>query len=148
MTTSTASGIRPASRAADARTTVLTLIAAAAVAFGAAWIIATAAPAAGADPSFPPLQPYVFGAFAVLGVLAGYAGWRVVRAIAPRPRATLRILVPVALLLSLIPDVVLLATGFIPGATVTGVVALMLMHPTVVAVVVPVAQRLAPVSDG
>jgi len=40
---------------------------------------------------------------------------------------------------------VLMATGFIPGTTVTGVVALMLMHLVVAGVTVPVSQRLAPV---
>jgi hypothetical protein len=68
-----------------------------------------------------------------------------VRARVARPRAVLRVLVPVLLVLSFLPDVVLLVTGFIPGTTVTGAVALMLMHLTVAGVAVPVAQRLAPV---
>jgi hypothetical protein len=126
------------------RTAVITLIAAIAVAVIAAQIIALAALAAGAAP-FPPLMAYVFGPFAALGVLGGYVGWRIVRRVVPNPRAVLRILVPVVLVLSFVPDLALLITGFIPGTTTTGAIALMLMHLTVAGVVVPVAQRLAPV---
>lgn len=126
------------------RTAVLTLIAAIAVAIAAAEIIALAAVAAGAT-AFPPLMPLVFGPFAAVGVLAGYTGWRIVRRLASTPRRVLRVLVPVVLALSFIPDVVLLSTGFIPGTTATGAVALMLMHLTVAGIVVPVSQRLAPV---
>lgn len=130
--------------AATTRRTVLTLVAAVAVAIVAAEIIALAAIAAGAT-AFPPLMPFVFGPFAAIGVLAGYAGWRIVRRLTAQPRRVLRVLVPVVLLLSFVPDVVLLTAGFIPGTTTTGAVALMLMHLTVAGVVVPVSQRLAPV---
>jgi hypothetical protein len=126
------------------RTAVLTLLAAVGVAVAASADIAFAAVGAGAT-AFPPLMPFVFGPFAAAGVLAAYAGWRIVRARVARPRAVLRVLVPVLLVLSFLPDVVLLLTGFIPGTTVTGAVALMLMHLTVAGVAVPVAQRLAPV---
>jgi hypothetical protein len=129
---------------ASRRTAVLTLAAAVAVAVLAAGVIALAATAAGAT-SFPPLMPLVFGPFAAAGVLAAYAGWRIVRARVRNPRRVLRVLVPVLLVLSFVPDTVLLLTGFIPGTTVTGVVALMLMHLVVAGVAVPVSQRLAPV---
>ena len=55
-------------------------------------------------------------------------------------------LVPVLTVLSLVPDVLLGATGFIPGATVTGSVALGLMHLTVVGVAVPVLARALPLA--
>ena len=126
------------------RTTALTLIAAIAVTFAACWIIALAAVAAGAT-AFPPLTPYAFGTFVVIGVLVGHLGWRVVRRFAPAPRRVLQVLVPAVLALSFIPDVALLAIGFIPGTTVAGAIALMLMHLVVAAVVVPVSQRVAPV---
>lgn len=126
------------------RTTVLTLVAAIAVAIVAAEIIALAAVAAGAT-AFPPLMPLVFGPFAAIGILAGYTGWRIVRRRTGSPRAVLRVLVPVVLLLSFVPDVILMTTGFIPGTTVTGAIGLMLMHLTVASIVVPVSQRLAPV---
>src|SRR5688572_19527709 len=120
---------------ASVRTTVLTLVAAVAAAVAAASVIAFAAIAAGAT-AFPPLMPYVYGPFAAIGLLAAYAGWRIVRRVAPNPRAVLRVLVPVLLVLSFIPDTVLLLTGFIPGTTTAGAVALMFMHVIVVAVAV------------
>lgn len=137
MTTLTASP-------ATTRTTALTLVAAIAVAIVAAEIIALAAVAAGAT-AFPPLMPYVFGPFAAIGILAAYLGWRIVRRLAPQPRRVLQVLVPVVLVLSFVPDVILATTGFIPGTTVTGAVALMFMHLTVAGIAVPVSQRLAPV---
>lgn len=145
MTASSAATSPSVPAVASIRTTALTLASAAVVAYAVTWIVALAALAAGADPAFAPLVPYVFGTFAVGGVLAGHLGWRLVRGLVPRPRAVLRVLVPVAVLLSLIPDVVLLLTGFIPGTTTTGVVALMLMHPIVATIAVAVSQRLAPV---
>lgn len=135
---------QPLTATSPRRTAVLTLIGAVAVAIAATAIIATVAIAVGAT-AFAPLMPYVFGPFAALGVLAGYLGWRIVRRAVPNPRRVLRVLVPTVLVLSFIPDVVLLLTGFIPGTTTTGAVALMLMHLTVAAIVVPASQRLAPV---
>ncbi|MGN6503434.1 MAG: DUF6069 family protein [Pseudolysinimonas sp.] len=130
--------------ASSRRTAALTLVAAVAVAIIAAQIIAAAAVAAGAT-AFPPLMILVFGPFAAVGVLGAYFGWRVVRRIARLPRRVLQVLVPVVLAVSFVPDVVLLTTGFIPGSTTTGTVALMLMHLVVAGVAVPVSQRLAPV---
>jgi hypothetical protein len=130
--------------ASSRRTAALTLAAAVAVAIIAAQIIAAAAIAAGAT-AFPPLMILVFGPFSAIGVLAAYAGWRIVRRVTRAPRRVLQVLVPVVLALSFVPDVVLLTTGFIPGSTTTGAVALMLMHLVVAGVAVPVSQRLAPV---
>ena len=48
------------------------------------------------------------------------------------------------LALSLVPDVLLLATGFIPGTTVAGVVGLMVMHPIVAAAAVITGRMIAP----
>jgi len=137
MTTLTASP-------ATTRITALTLVAAIAVAIVAAEIIALAAVAAGAT-AFPPLMPYVFGPFAAIGILAAYTGWRIIRRVAAQPRRVLRVLVPVVLVLSFIPDITLAVTQFIPGTTTTGAVALMLMHLVVAGIAVPVSQRLAPV---
>ncbi len=125
--------------------TVLLLVAAVVVAGAINTVVAFGALAAGADASFAPLMPAVYLPFTLLGVAAGYLGWRIVRARAAHPLRALRVLVPVLLLASLIPDLVLLLTGFIPGTTVVGAVGLMLMHPVTVAVAVPVFQRLAPV---
>jgi hypothetical protein len=150
MTSSPASASALAEDAATIRTTSTArtaglLALGALTAFAATGIVAAAAVLAGADPAFPPLAPYVFGPFAVLGVLVAHLGWRLVRRFVPRPGRVLRILVPVAVLLSLTPDVILLLTGFIPGTTPTAVVGLMLMHPIVATVAVGVSQRIAPV---
>ena len=59
----------------------------------------------------------------------------------------LRVLVPVATLLSLVAPAVLAVVRFIPGTTLTGAVALMLMHLVVVGVAVPVLARALPVRD-
>jgi hypothetical protein len=156
MTTTTARGAasaadRPApaadrlpAAAAPGRT-ALVLAAGAAVATAANSAVAFAAVAAGADPSFGPLTAAAFPTFTIAGLLAGYLGWRIVRARASRPDRVLRVLVPVLLLASMAPNLALLATGFITGTSLTGVVALMLMHVVVVAVGVPVYARLAPV---
>ena len=125
--------------------TALLLVAGIAVAAGANAIVATTALAVGADPAFRPLTPALFISFGAAGLLAGYIGWRAIRRFVPNPRRALTIIVPIALVLSWVPDVVLMATGFILGASVTGVVGLMLMHPIVVAVGVPLYQRVAPV---
>ena len=124
--------------------TALLLAAAVAVAGAANTAISVVAVAAGAQ-AFAPLTPPVYLAFTVLGVLAGYLGWRLVRARAQRPARVLRILVPVIVVASLLPNVALAATAFIPGTTLTGVIALSLMHLVVAAVAVPVYQRIAPV---
>jgi hypothetical protein len=108
-------------------------------------VIAIVALAAGASSDFSPLLAFVYAPFTLLGFLAAYVGWRVVRRRARRPAALLRMLVPVLTVLSFAPDAVLAITGFIPGASLTGVVALGLMHLVVVAVAVPICARLAPV---
>jgi NhaP-type Na+/H+ and K+/H+ antiporter len=115
------------------------------VALAANTVIAMAALAAGANSAFSPLLVFVYGPFTVVGLLAAYAGWRIVRRRASSPRGVLRVLVPVLAVLSFVPDTVLAITGFIPGTTLTGVVALMLMHLVVVAIAVPLSARLAPV---
>ncbi|WP_242497820.1 hypothetical protein [Microbacterium protaetiae] len=60
-----------------------------------------------------------------------------VRNRARNPRRTLTLLVPIVAVLSFAPDVVLLATGFVPGTTTIAVVALMIMHIVTIAVAVP-----------
>jgi hypothetical protein len=121
------------------------LTAGAIVALAANTVIAMAALAAGASSAFSPLLFFVYGPFTVLGLLGAYAGWRIVRRRARNPRRLLSVLVPVLTVLSFIPDTFLALRGFIPSTSLTGVVALMLMHLVVVAVAVPLCSRLAPV---
>lgn len=131
--------------AALASTTVLVLVAGAIIAIAANAVVAFSAIAAGASSEFHPLMFSIFSAFTVIGYFAAYLGWRIVRARAAHPVAVLRVLVPVLTVLSFIPDVVVLATGFIPNSSSTAVIALALMHLVVVAVAVPVFLRVAPV---
>lgn len=125
--------------------TALLLAAAFAVAGLANTVIAFTALAVGATSGFGPLTPAFYLTFTALGVAGGYLGWRIVRRLFADPGRVLRVLVPVALVLSWIPDVALAILQFIPGANVTGAVALALMHAVVVGVAVPVYQRIAPV---
>ncbi|RNI20647.1 DUF6069 family protein [Flexivirga caeni] len=91
----------------------------------------------GADHAFGPLQLPVFGLFTVAGLLAGWVGWSMLLRRARQPRTTLRIVVPVAVIASFTPDLVLLATRFIPHSNLAGVLALMTMHLVVAVVGVP-----------
>ena len=135
-------------RTVSAPRTALLLIAAVVVAGLANTVVALAAVAAGAPSTYGPLTAPAYLTFTTVGVLVGYLGWRIVRRSVPRPARVLRVLVPVVLVLSWIPDVLLAALQFIPGTTLTGALALGLMHAVVVAVAVPVYARIAPVAAG
>lgn len=136
----------PVAIASVPRTAVL-LAGAVVVAGAANSVVALTAIAAGASPTYAPLMLPVYLAFTIVGVLAGYAGWRIIRSRAAQPARVLRVLVPVVLVLSWVPDVILAAVQFIPGTTLTGALALGLMHAVVVGVAVPVYARIAPVVD-
>jgi Family of unknown function (DUF6069) len=99
--------------------------------------VATLAKDLGASPGFAPLTLPVFGAFTAAGVTAGWLGWHQIQRRAARPWAVLRVLVPAVAVLSLVPDLLLLALRFIPGTTTAGVAALMTMHLVVTATAVP-----------
>ncbi|NUR94325.1 MAG: hypothetical protein HOV67_03600 [Kribbellaceae bacterium] len=116
------------------------LFAAAVLAAGLNYLVARGAVALGADAAFAPLTPQVFGPLTLIGTAAGYAGWTTVVRRSARPVAVLRVLVPVVLLLSMLPDLLLMATKFIPSTSATGVAGLMLMHVVVTAVAVPAYQ--------
>lgn len=118
------------------------LAAAAVVAVVLNYLVAFGAVALGADESFRPLTAPVFIPFTLIGLAAGFAGWTAVVRRSARPAAVLRVLVPVVLVLSMIPDLLLLATKFIPDTSGTAVAGLMVMHVVVTAVGVP-AYRLA-----
>jgi hypothetical protein len=128
------------STTATSRTrTIVVLVLAALIVGVATTVVAFAALAAGADPAFAPLQPMAYLSFAIAGVLVAIAGWVLVVRFVRRSARALTILVPVLLALSLIPDV-----GFIPGATVAGVVGLMLMHPIVAVTATLAGRAIAP----
>lgn len=56
-------------------------------------------------------------------------------------------LVPVVVLLSLVPDVLVGASGQMPGTSWGAVVGLMVMHLVVTIVAVPAYQRVLPLPD-
>ena len=114
--------------------TALILIAAVIVATALNALVAFLAVQAGASASYPPLTLPVFATFTVLGVAIGWIGWRIVQRRAARPGRVLAILVPAVVAASLVPNVVLLFTEFIPGTNPAAVWALMAMHVIVAGV--------------
>jgi len=104
-------------------------------------LIAVLAHTLGAPEGFDPLEPssYVFPT--ALGVLAGAAGWALVRRFSHNPERLLRRLVPSVVVASCVPDFFLFGEG---GAA--GVVALLLMHIAVAVIAVPVYRRVLPLS--
>ncbi|MDQ1547546.1 MAG: hypothetical protein QOH69_2450 [Actinomycetota bacterium] len=135
----------PASSSPTRLRTVAIIAAGATIAILANLVIATMAHAAGAASDFSPLQVFVYAPFTLVGLIAAYRGWLIVRRRARHPAAVLRILVPVLTVLSFAPDTILAIAGFIPGASLTAVIALGLMHLVVVAIAVPICAKLAPV---
>lgn len=124
----------------------LALAAAVVVAVAVNAVVAALATSWGAGPDFAPLTLPVYGAFTLVGILVGWVGWRLVQRRAQRPRRLLGWLVPAVGIVSFAPDIALGLTGFIPGATWSGVLGLMVMHVVVIAVAVPaylVADRFA-----
>ena len=93
---------------------------------------------------FQQLTLPVYGFLTVVGAIAGAIGWHLVATRSRNAAGLLRVLVPTVLVLSLIPDVMLLVTESQPGTTTAGVVALMLMHVGVAAAAVPAFRRFIP----
>ena len=93
---------------------------------------------------FKQLTLSVYGPLTVLGAVIGAVVWHLVVARSRNAAGVLRVLVPVFLVVSLIPDVMLLVDDSQPGTTTAGVVALMLMHFGVAAATVPALRRFTP----
>lgn len=93
---------------------------------------------------FDQLTLPIYGLLTVVGAVIGAIGWRLIVHRSRNAAGLLRVLVPVVLVLSLIPDLMLLVTDSQPGTTTAGVVALMLMHFGVAAVAVPAYRRFMP----
>lgn len=107
-------------------------------------VIAATAHAAGASDDFQALQLGAYAFFTVIGVLVAAGAWAIIRARASHPARLLRTLVPVVVLVSLIPDVMVGVSDSQPGTSWGAVVALMIMHIAVAAVAVPAFHRLLP----
>ena len=144
-TVTTTSTSRPVAPPATRRV-VLLLAADALTAAVATTIIALVARAVGAG-GLPALQPLIYLPFVVLGFAAASVGWAIIRARSSRPVTLLCVLVPIGTVLSLLAPAALAVWRFIPGTTLTGTLALALMHLVVIGVAVPVLARALPVRD-
>ena len=101
----------------------------------------------GASPDFQPLTAPVFLMWTVVGTVVGALAWRLITRRSAHPARLLGRLVPTVVLVSLIPDVLLLTTDAMPGTSVAAVLALMAMHVATAAVAVPAFQRFLPAAD-
>jgi hypothetical protein len=145
-TTSSSTATGRADAPAASRRVGILLAAGALTAAVSTTVIALVARAVGAD-GLPALQPLIYLPFVLLGFAAMTVGWAIIRARASRPATLLRVLVPVGTVLSLLAPAALAVWQFIPGTTLTGAIALGLMHLVVVGVAVPVLARALPVRD-
>ncbi len=127
---------------------VLLAIGAAAVAgIIGCFIIATIAKAAGAPRDFQAFRLASYALLVIVGVTIGAVGWNVVRHRSADPQRLLARLVPIVLVLTLIPDVLVGVTKGLPYTTWGGVIALMLMHVLVAAAAVVSYRRFLPVTN-
>jgi hypothetical protein len=94
----------------------------------ASTVISAVAHAAGVSHAFLPLHFATFTVLIVFAAIAGALGWQLVRSRATNPSRLLARLVPLVLLLSFIPDVLIGITKAEAATTWGGVVALMTMH--------------------
>jgi hypothetical protein len=108
---------------------------------------AALAHASGASHAFQPLQIRAYGTLTVMGLLAGAAGWAIIRARTSNPRRLLRIVAPTVLIISFIPDLQIGANATEPGTSWGAVGVLMLMHLIVAAVAIPTYMRTMPLLD-
>ena len=93
---------------------------------------------------FQPLTLPVYGFLTVVGAIIGAVVWHLIVARSRNASGVLRVLVPAVVVLSLIPDVMLLVSESQPGTTTAGVVALMLMHVGTAVAAVPAYRRFIP----
>ncbi|HEX8869962.1 MAG TPA: DUF6069 family protein [Lentzea sp.] len=106
-------------------------------------IVSYLAQALGADPqAVEGLQPKGYVVLTALGVIIAAFAWASIRKRAKDPARTLGKLVPIVVVLSFLADV---PVYFLPGASLVGVLALMVMHVVVAVVAVPIFRRVLPV---
>jgi hypothetical protein len=84
--------------------------------------------AAGVSHAFAPLHFATYTALIVAGVIGGSIGWQLVRTRATNPSRLVARLVPLVLLLSFVPDILIGVTKAETATTWGGVIALMAMH--------------------
>ncbi|MGR6963127.1 DUF6069 family protein [Geodermatophilus sp. URMC 61] len=100
-----------------------------------------------ASPDFQPLIAPVVLMWTVVGTVVGAIGWRLLTRRSAHPARLMHRLVPTVVVVSLIPDLLLLAADSMPGTSVPAVFALMAMHVATAAVAVPAYQRFLPATD-
>ena len=122
------------------------LILAAIIAVALNTAVAAAAHAAGASHGFHPLQLATYAGLTIAGLLAGAAGWAFVRARASNPRRLLRTLVPIVVVASFVPDLLVGVSATMPGTSWGAVAALMVMHVVVATVAIPTYLLVLPLS--
>jgi hypothetical protein len=103
-------------------------------------LIALGAQALGADTAaVPDLTPPAYLTFTVIGTVLGTLGWSIVRRCAAFPSRVMSWLVPLVIVVSLIPDVLIaVSAGPVAG------IALGLMHLAVLAVALPTFRHFLP----
>ena len=122
---------------------VLGVVAAIVVASIGNAVVSYLAQALGADPNaVEGLKPQGYVVLTALGVIIAAVAWATIRKRAKDPARTLGKLVPIVVAVSFLADV---PVFFLPGASVVGVLALMVMHVVVAAVAVPIFRRVLPV---
>jgi hypothetical protein len=104
------------------------IVAAAVLGDLASGAIAAIAHGAGVSHAFAPLHVGTYTVLIVAGVMGGAIGWQLVRTRATNPSRLLARLVPVVLLLSFVPDILIGITKAETATTWGGVIALMAMH--------------------
>ena len=123
------------------RATAITAAAALAINL-AIWTAATAI--VDVPDRFTPLTPGAVGFLTIIGVAAAAALYRILLSRSQNPLLTFRRIVPAALVVSLIPDALIWATGAYEGAaTAETVLPLMLMHVGAAVVCATVLPALA-----
>jgi len=122
---------------------VLGIAAAAVVAIAVNALVAFGTSALNPNGTHMGLVLVAFAPLTVIGVLAGTIGWAAVRRYAANARAVLRVLVPVVVVLSFIPDFGLLISGMADAVNLVG---LLVMHVVVAAVTVTAVSRVLPLS--
>jgi hypothetical protein len=94
-------------------------------------------------PQFAPFELPRYVLFTVIGVIGATVVFAVLARMSQRPIPIFQRVAVVVLLLSFIPDLAMLFTDAVPGATVPGVVTLMVMHVVAAVVAIIVLPRMA-----
>ena len=93
---------------------------------------------------FEPLNFGRFALFTIVGVIGAAIVYWILGKLGGDPVKRFYIIALIVLVLSFIPDFGLLSSDFMPGATMAGVMALMLMHVVTAVACIILFPRLAP----